>query len=78
MAITCGLLFEKQRGDGSMRPLWDDLQSLYPDDMTALRMLMRWYRRDGRTEDGIEHIKGLYPGGWYSPFAGQEGPAGSW
>ncbi|WP_306112736.1 MULTISPECIES: glycosyltransferase [unclassified Roseovarius] len=66
MAITCGLLFEKQRGDGSMRPLWDDLQSLYPDDMTALRMLMRWYRRDGRTEDGIEHIKGLYPGGWYS------------
>lgn len=66
LAIACGLLLEKQRVDKGMRTLWDDLQHLYPDDLTALRMLMRWYRRDHNTEVGIAHIHELFPGSWHS------------
>jgi glycosyltransferase involved in cell wall biosynthesis len=62
MAIACGLLIEKQRAEPGMRELWDDLQRLYPSDSMALRMLMRWYRREGDTEAGIAHINELYPG----------------
>lgn len=65
MAIACGLLLEKQRVETGMRELWDDLQHLYPDDTMALRMLMRWYRRDRRTEAGIAHLEDLYPRAWH-------------
>ncbi len=61
LAIACGLLLEKQRTYHGMRTLWDSLQVLYPDDLTALRMLMRWYRRDQKTEAGIAHIHRLFP-----------------
>ncbi len=66
LAIACGLLLEKQRVEEGMRTLWDDLQHLYPDDLTALRMLMRWYRRDHNTDVGIAHIHELFPGSWHS------------
>ena len=66
LAIACGLLIEKQRFEQGMQTVWDDLQSLYPDDLMALRMLMRWYRRDGNTKAGIEHINTLFPGSWHS------------
>ena len=64
LAIACGLLFEKQRADVDMVALWSDLQALFPDDAMALRMLMRWYRRHGKTEAGIDHIRDLYPNRW--------------
>ncbi|WP_417210290.1 glycosyltransferase [Antarctobacter sp.] len=64
IALACGLLLEKTRTERDMRSLWDDLQGRYPDDALALRMLMRWYRRDGRVDDGIDHIARLYPDCW--------------
>lgn len=67
MAIACGLLLEKQRGDTGMREVWQDLQKLYPDDDMALRMLMRWYRREGRTDKGITYIKTYLPRAWHNP-----------
>lgn len=65
MAIAYGLLLEKQRGDTGMRELWHDLQKLYPNDDMALRMLMRWYRREGRTDTGIAHVKKYLPRAWH-------------
>lgn len=61
LAIACGLLIERQRKETEMRQVWDRLQTLFPDDAMALRMLMRWYRREGRTEDGLAHIARAYP-----------------
>ncbi|WP_323770687.1 glycosyltransferase [Antarctobacter sp.] len=64
IALACGLLLERTRTERDMRSLWDQLQGRYPDDALALRMLMRWYRRDGRVDDGIDHIARLYPDCW--------------
>lgn len=66
IAIACGLLLEKQRVDKGMRELWHDLQRRYPNDSMALRMLMRWFRREGRTDDGIAHVKDMFPRAWHS------------
>jgi len=66
LAIACGLLFEKHHSEMNMRLLWDDLQNLFPGDTMALRMLMRWYRREGQSDEGIAHIHAMYPASWYS------------
>ncbi len=66
IAIAFGMLLEKQRSEKGMRHLWHELRNLYPDDMTALRMLMRWHRREQKVEAGIAHIKELFPGSWHS------------
>ncbi len=66
IAIACGMLLEKQRHEDGMRFLWNDLQSMYPEDVTALRMLMRWYRREQKTDEGIAHIDRLFPESWHS------------
>ena len=66
LAIACGLLLEKQRTEKGMRIIWDDLCSLYPEDVTALRMLMRWYRRDGQKDAGIRMIAQMFPESWHS------------
>lgn len=66
IAIACGMLLEKQRSEKSMRFLWHELRNRYPDDMIALRMLMRWHRREQNVEAGISHIKELFPGSWHS------------
>ena len=67
IAVACGLLLEKQRTGSGMREVWHDLQRLYPKDSTSLRMLMRWYRREGRVEAGIAHLKELFPRSWHNP-----------
>lgn len=67
IAIACGLLLEKQRIDKGMREVWNELQRLYPNDSMSLRMLMRWYRREGQVEAGIAHIKELFPRAWHAP-----------
>ncbi len=64
LAIACGLLIEKQRIGTGMRALWDDLRTRFPDDITALRMLMRWYRRDQNVPAGIKHIATMFPECW--------------
>ncbi len=64
IAIACGLLLEKQRHQKGMRDIWDDLCSMYPDDLTALRMLMRWYRREQNVEAGIALIAEMFPKCW--------------
>lgn len=64
LAIAGGLLMEKQRINKGMRALWDDLRARFPDDMTALRMIMRWYRREQNTAAGIEYIAELFPDCW--------------
>lgn len=66
IAIACGLLLEKQRSEKGMRSIWDDLCNLYPDDLTALRMLMRWYRREQNVAAGITLIAEMYPECWHS------------
>lgn len=66
LAIACGVLTEKQRDHQNMRPLWRDLQKRFPNDQTALRMMMRWYRRDGKTDAGIASMNKLYPNSWHS------------
>lgn len=61
LAIACGLLVEKQKDHADVGSLWGDIQNRFPEDAFPLRMLMRWYRRDGRTAEGINHIRQAYP-----------------
>jgi glycosyltransferase involved in cell wall biosynthesis len=64
IALAYGLLMEKRGTEKDMRSVWDQFQSRFPDDGLALRMLMRWHRREGRVEDGIDHIAQHYPDCW--------------
>ncbi|WP_298355712.1 glycosyltransferase [uncultured Litoreibacter sp.] len=65
IAIACGLLLEKQRHEKGMRDIWDDLCKRYPDDLTALRMLMRWYRREGNVAAGVALIADMFQNCWH-------------
>ena len=59
-ALSCGLLMEKQRNVEGMLEFWADISSLFPEDLTALRMMMRWYRRERRNADGIEKAQEIF------------------
>ena len=60
-ALACGMLMEKQRNTEGMIEFWGDLLSIFPGDLTALRMLMRWYRRKRIINEGIEKVQLLFP-----------------
>lgn len=64
ITFACALLLEKTRTERDMRSMWGHLQKLHPDDALALRMLMRWYRREERVADGVDHIARMYPDCW--------------
>lgn len=64
LALASGLLAERLRTERDMRGIWGQLQERFPDDPLALRMLMRWFRRDGRVDEGLSHIARLYPECW--------------
>lgn len=66
LAIASGLLMEKLRTEYDMRGVWRQLFEQFPDDPIALRMVMRWYRRDGRVAEGLELIARFYPECWRS------------
>lgn len=59
--VSCAMLIEKQRHADGMLDFWADLRRVFPSDATALRMLMRWYRRERRSEKGIAKLHALYP-----------------
>ena len=59
--MACGMLAEKQRNVEGMLDLWQDLSDVFPEDMTPLRMMMRWYRRHRRTSEGLDRIHSLFP-----------------
>lgn len=60
-ALACGLLVEKQRRSEGMLDFWEDLAGVFPGDMTPLRMMMRWYRRQRQTDEGINRLHGYFP-----------------
>ena len=66
LAVACGLLAEKRRDGDDMSALWASLHDLCPENELTLRMHMRWYRREGRVEDGLAQLVKLYPDSWYS------------
>jgi len=59
--VACGLLIEKQRRAEGMLAFWSDMCRIFPKDPTALRMMMRWYRRERRVDAGIAQLHLLYP-----------------
>lgn len=64
LALASGLLMERLRTERDMRSVWSALQDRFPQDPLALRMLMRWYRRDGRVDEGLARVARLYPDCW--------------
>jgi len=59
--VSCAMLIEKQRQTDGMLDFWADLRRVFPSDTTALRMLMRWYRRERRADEGIAALHDIYP-----------------
>lgn len=59
--IACGLLIEKQRRAEGMLAFWSDMSRIFPKDPTALRMMMRWYRRERRVQAGVAQLHLLHP-----------------
>ncbi|MGM9400728.1 glycosyltransferase [Aliiroseovarius sp. KMU-71] len=57
----CGLLYEKKRKTEGMLDFWQDVHNLLPEDPLPVRMLMRWYRRHHKVDEGIDWIQGHYP-----------------
>lgn len=64
LALASGLLMERLRREKDMRAVWSALQERFPQDPLALRMLMRWLRRDGRVDEGLARIARHYPDCW--------------
>ena len=60
-AVACGMLIEKQRLVDGMLDFWADLRRVFPDEVTTLRMMMRWYRRTRNAEEGIAQIHQFFP-----------------
>ena len=56
LLISCGMLLEKLRLSDGMLDTWAHLQTLFPDNVTALRMLMRWYRRTRQVDEGLQRL----------------------
>ena len=54
LALACGLLVARLQPEAEIGAVWNDLRALFPDDATALRMLMRWYRREDRPRVRLE------------------------
>ncbi len=59
--LACGILIEKQRNVEGMLDLWQDLSEVFPEDLTPLRMMMRWYRRHRRSDEGVNRLHQLFP-----------------
>jgi glycosyltransferase involved in cell wall biosynthesis len=59
--VACGLLIEKQRRAEGMLAFWTDMARVFPADPTALRMMMRWYRRERQVAAGVEQLHQLFP-----------------
>lgn len=59
--VACGLLIEKQRSAEGMLAFWSDMCRIFPSEPTALRMMMRWYRRERKVPAGIAQLHQLYP-----------------
>lgn len=59
--VACGLLLEKQRNRQGMLEFWNDVLAAFPEDLTALRMLMRWHRRNKITDLGVSRIHRMFP-----------------
>ena len=60
-AVACGMLIEKQRLVDGMLDFWSDLRRVFPDEVTTLRMMMRWYRRTRNADEGVAQIHQLFP-----------------
>ncbi|MFG5384126.1 glycosyltransferase [Yoonia sp. R2-816] len=51
--IACGILTEKLRETDGMVEFWADILRLFPQNGTAFRLLMRWYRRTKQLDEGL-------------------------
>lgn len=60
-AVACGMLIEKQFQNEGMLDFWADLRRIFPDEISALRMLMRWYRRVRQINEGIAYLYRAFP-----------------
>ncbi|MFV0300479.1 MAG: glycosyltransferase [Paracoccus sp. (in: a-proteobacteria)] len=66
LSVATATLFEKQRQCNSMLGMWEALHFRFPQNLTALRMTVRWYRRIGAHDDGGTLLHRAVPGPDYS------------
>lgn len=59
LLVACGMLLEKLRLTEGMLDVWSNLQLQFPDNIVALRMLMRWYRRSRQVDEGVQRLSQL-------------------
>ena len=59
--LACGMMLEKCRHGDGMLQVWGDLQWLFPEEQLPLRMLMRWYRRGGQLDEGLQRLHQIVP-----------------
>ena len=59
LLVPCGMLLEKLRLTEGMLDVWSNLQRQFPDNIVALRMLMRWYRRSRQVDEGVQRLSQL-------------------
>ena len=66
-ALACGMLMEKRRNVSGMLAFWSDLLAVFPDDLSTLRMMMRWYRRERMIGQGIQRTYEIFPNSHSDP-----------
>ncbi|MBO29285.1 MAG: hypothetical protein CML61_11125 [Rhodobacteraceae bacterium] len=61
IAVLRALAAERQHRPAGMRRIWRAALLRHPQDVTACRMTLRWYRRDRRMAEGRALLSRLYP-----------------
>ena len=59
--IAHALTVERTRPTIGLREFWEDLVQLYPRNLVALRLAMRWYRRDRLVQGGLDRLNEWLP-----------------
>ncbi len=57
LVMPCAMMLEKQRDSDGMLQTWSELQVAFPNETLPMRMLCRWYRREGQFDEGLQQLQ---------------------
>lgn len=55
--IACGILLERTRRKSGMLESWSEIHDMFPEDALPFRMMLRWYRRMSKGDEGLERLR---------------------
>jgi glycosyltransferase involved in cell wall biosynthesis len=60
-AVNCALLVEKLRDRVGMLEFWSSIHVRFPTSLIAVKLMMRWFRRLGQFDEGLQRLYQVCP-----------------